>query len=100
MAYQIDDLIGAIGGPSREIGAAMKLLGHFLVTHRIGWTPFTKISAPCDHAPVFQVYLKDRRHLVVSGPFGLGINTEVDAIDHRLDIGPVDDRVGEFAKSR
>src|SRR5258706_15271164 len=100
MSYQIDDLVGASGWPLREFGAAMKLLGDFIVTHRIGWTAFPKISAPCDYTPVLQVDFKDRRHLVVSRLLGFGINTEMDAIDHRLDVGPVDDRIGEFAESR
>src|SRR6266446_2913555 len=100
MAYQFDNLIGASDRPLREIGAAMKLLGDFVVTHRIGWTALTEISAPRDHTPVFQVDFEDRRHLVVSRLFGLGVDTEMDAIDHRLDVGSVDDGVGEFAESR
>src|ERR1700674_1110361 len=100
MAYQFDDLVGASGWPLREVGAAMELLGDFIVTHRIGWTAFTKISAPRNHAPIFQVDFEDRRHLVISRFFRFGINTEMDAIDHRLDIGPVDDGVRELAESR
>src|SRR5216684_8285032 len=100
MPYQFDDFVGAVDRPLREIGAAMKLLGHFGVTHRIYGTAFTKISAPCDRSPVFQVNFEDRCHLVVSRLLGFGIDTEMDAIDHRLDVGPIDDGVSEFAKSR
>src|SRR3981081_3411936 len=100
MAYQFDDLIGAVDRPLREIAAAMKLFGYFVLTHRIGWTPFSKIGAPCDYTPVFQVDLEDRRHLVVSRLLGFGIDIKMDAIDHGLDVGPVDYGVREFAESR
>src|SRR5437016_6665128 len=44
MAYEFDDLVGTIGWPLGEIGAAMKLLGHLVVIHRIGRTAFTRYS--------------------------------------------------------
>src|SRR6202167_5631085 len=85
--------------PFRKSGAVEELRGHLIVGHRIRRISLGHIRTPGNQATVFQVYLDDRRHLVVSGSLGNRIHAEVDPADHLLNLRTVHNLIREFCES-
>src|SRR5438046_20764 len=62
--------------------------------------PCAEIGASGGRASVLQPDRRDSRHLVVPGSFRLGVHAEVNALDHRLHLRPIDDFLGELLQTR
>src|SRR6185437_1676407 len=80
--------------------ASAKLVGELVVAHRIRGAALAEVGRAADLRSVVELDFYDRRHLVEAGGLRLRMHPEVDLLNHRLNIGPIDDRVGEFLEPR